>query len=90
MKGYHDQQCQIPFLNQEKPQHKRYHDQYYLKAQLSVASRRSVTVVCCLSSRGELFKAGFIAKFEFRYHCLKSNFSLFLFCLQFDYWMLQQ
>ena len=33
----------------------------------------------CLSSRGELFKAGFSAKFKFRYESLKSKFSLFFF-----------
>ena len=43
----------------------------------------------CLSSRGELFKAGFTAKFEFRSESLKSKYSLF-FCLQFDDWMLQK
>ena len=32
----------------------------------------------CLSSRGELLKAGFSAKFEFRYETLKSKFSLIL------------
>ena len=33
----------------------------------------------CLSSRGELFKAGFSAKFEFRSEGLKSKFSLTFF-----------